>query len=80
MTGASLALALTALVPAISGPLPIEQGRAMILELAMCNGGTVRIPVERDLPAVPATTPCCAKGCRSRKRATPFDPEQGREE
>lgn len=77
MSGTTIALALTALIPAISGPIPIANGPAVMLEMLLCNGGTMSLPVERDTPAVPASTPCCAKGCHSRKRSAGFDPAQG---
>jgi hypothetical protein len=75
MTGASF-VALMALVPAMVGPLPLEQGSEALL-LAICGGGTIEIAVDRDegsLP-MPAMTPCCAKGCRSseKRRATNGD-------
>jgi hypothetical protein len=75
MTGAALA-ALVALVPAMIGPLPLEQGSEALL-LAICGGGTIEIAIDGDegtLP-MPATTPCCAKGCRSsdKRRATTGD-------
>jgi len=63
-----------------SGPIPIDEGRAMMLEMALCDGGRLHIPVERAMPAQPATTPCRAKVCQSRNRSTPFDPEQGRDD
>ena len=66
--------ALLALVPAMVGPLPIEQGSRSLL-LALCGGGSVRIALESDdgtLPA-PATTPCCAKGCHSAERRRLLD-------
>jgi hypothetical protein len=78
MNTATLALAISALLPAVTGPLPLGEGSAMVLELALCNGGTISVPVNSDGPAPPVTTPCCAKGCHSRKRgAGPFDAGQG---
>lgn len=68
--------ALLALIPAMLGPLPLEQGsRALVL--AICGGGVVEISLDKEggtMP-MPATTPCCAKGCRSssRRRHTDCD-------
>lgn len=73
----SAAFAVAALFPAIVGPLPLAGPAPLTLEMALCNGGTVRLPVERHGPAVPATTPCCAKGCQSRRRGQGFDAGQG---
>ncbi|QZH76329.1 MAG: hypothetical protein JY451_07270 [Erythrobacter sp.] len=70
-------LAIAALFPAIVGPLPLAGPAPLMLEMAMCNGGMLSIPIERNGPAVPATTPCCAKGCQSRKRGKAFDAGQG---
>ena len=71
------ALALAALLPAIVGPLPLGAPAPLVLDMALCNGGTLRLPIERNEPAVPPTTPCCAKGCHSRKRGKAFDAGQG---
>lgn len=71
------AMVMVALFPAIVGPLPVTAASALTLELALCNGGSVSIPVEGNGPAVPVTTPCCAKGCHSRRRGQSFDAGQG---
>lgn len=65
MTGATLP-ALMALIPAMIGPLPLEQGSRALL-LAVCGGGSIEITLqgEEGTMPMPATTPCCAKGCRS---------------
>lgn len=68
--------ALLALLPAMLGPLPVEQGsRALVL--AICGGGMIEISIDREDGTVPmpATTPCCSKGCRSssRRRSTDCD-------
>lgn len=62
--------ALTALLPAMIGPLPQAERS---ITLGLCNGGSVSIPLpmRNDTPA-----PCTQKGCHagcSRKR---FDPAQ----
>lgn len=75
MSGTSLA-ALLAMIPAMVGPLPLEQGSRALL-VAICGGGTVEIALDQDQGSapMPATTPCCAKGCRSsdKRRNTPRD-------
>lgn len=69
--------ALVALIPAMVGPVPLNQGSNAIL-LAICGGeGSVEValaPGDGSAP-MPATTPCCAKGCRTaeRRRATSGD-------
>lgn len=70
--------ALIALLPAMVGPLPLEQGAGQIM-LALCGGGNIALQINGDegrLPG-PAMTPCCAKGCRNSekrgKRATDGD-------
>ncbi|MFC3096274.1 hypothetical protein [Alteraurantiacibacter palmitatis] len=68
--------ALIALLPAMVGPLPLEQGAGRIM-LALCGGGAVAIQLaggDAPMPG-PAMTPCCAKGCRNseKRRATNGD-------
>jgi hypothetical protein len=65
MTVATTA-ALVALVPAMIGPLPLEQG-GQALMIALCGGGEMELAAGRDNGTIPmpASTPCCAKGCRS---------------
>ncbi|TIX51989.1 hypothetical protein [Alteraurantiacibacter aquimixticola] len=72
-----IGVALFALLPAMVGPLPLEQGsRALVL--AICGGGEATISLEREDGAMPplATTPCCAKGCRSSGKRKLLDPSQ----
>jgi len=54
-----------ALLPAMTGLPPEEAGRS--ITAALCNGGTVNIPLDDTRPA-PGVMPCCAKGCRSTRR------------
>jgi hypothetical protein len=73
MTGASLA-GLLALIPAMVGPLPLDNGHPSLL-LALCGGGSVEVALQREdgnLPA-PPSTPCCAKGCHSAERKRLID-------
>ena len=65
--GSSL-FAAFAMIPGLCGPII---GRAAVIEVALCEGGTIQLPL-REQPAPPATEPCCAKGCHlQRKRAAP---------
>jgi hypothetical protein len=66
--------ALFALLPAMVGPVPLEQGSRSLV-LALCGGGSMEIALRSDdgtLPA-PATTPCCAKGCHNSERRKLLD-------
>ena len=57
-----------ALLPAMIGPIPLAQ--AGTLNLALCGGGALSIPLNSPAPAN-GSAPCCAKGCHngsSRKR------------
>ena len=69
--------ALIALLPAMIGPLPIEQGSAALV-LALCGGGEVTISLAGSGETIPvfASTPCCAKGCRNREKRKLLDPLQ----
>lgn len=65
MTTATTA-ALVALIPAMIGPLPLERGSEALM-IAICGGTEVELAFGREggsMP-MPATTPCCAKGCRN---------------
>lgn len=77
MTSVTSLTALAALLPAIVGPLPVEQARNSLL-LALCGGGQVEIALGGEEGSVPplATTPCCAKGCRSSEKRRGIDPRQ----
>ncbi len=68
--------ALLALIPAMVGPLPLEQGsRALVLAICGGNGMEIALNMEEGSTPMPAMTPCCAKGCRtsSRRRITDCD-------
>ena len=70
---ASLLGALT-LFPAMTGPIGEEDAAQAVVHFVLCNGGTVTMPISGG-PA-PATSPCCAKGCRSSGKRKQFDQEQ----
>ncbi|AKM09520.1 hypothetical protein [Croceicoccus naphthovorans] len=73
MNGPFSMLAAIALVPAMTGVPPAEAKASRTIVIALCAGGTMTIPIDGNAPAR-ATMPCCAKGCRSRRKnrsATP---------
>ncbi|NCP13709.1 MAG: hypothetical protein GW858_06035 [Sphingomonadales bacterium] len=57
---AALPLALAALLPVIVGPLPAEQRS---ITAALCNGGTITIPLGNSAPAQDG--PCHPKACHA---------------
>ena len=70
MTPPALLFAAAALIPAITSPSEgsPQLSAAGALVVAMCNGGSMMLPLGSGAP-LPATAPCCcAKGCRSDKR------------
>lgn len=58
-------LAAMALLPAMTGVPPEQAGRS--ITVALCSGGFMQIPIDGDAPDR-AVTPCCAKGCREKRR------------
>ena len=78
MLGLGEALALVALVPAMTGPVESAEGRSSAGSafVALCGGGTLLIPFEGQPTRGPATAPCCAKGCNTRDRRKAFDRKQ----
>lgn len=77
MSLAASLTALAALLPAMVGPLPVEQASNSLL-LALCGGGQVEIALDDEGADTPplATTPCCAKGCRNKDKRRGIDPRQ----
>jgi hypothetical protein len=63
----ALTLALFALLPLAIGPLPAAQDS---ITAAICGGGTIEIPIERDQQPQP---PCAAKGCHAGSCRKKFD-------
>jgi hypothetical protein len=63
MRGALL-FATIALIPALSGPVSAHPDS---VEIALCQGGTLTIPLDHE-PAAPAAEPCCAKGCHAQRK------------
>ena len=67
MTQPSLLFAVAALIPAMTAPAERapQPPAASTVAVALCNGGSMALPLHGDPPA-PATAPCCcAKGCRT---------------
>lgn len=54
--------AILALLPAMTGPLAAADRS---LEVALCNGGSLSIPLRGNPAPEDGSKPCCAKGCHS---------------
>lgn len=63
-----------ALLPAMVGPLPQDQGHPSLM-LALCGGGAMQVALrDRDGAPLPtAPVPCCAKGCHAGQRKKLLD-------
>ncbi|NYH95558.1 hypothetical protein [Novosphingobium marinum] len=62
-----------ALLPAMTGPLPVAAAQPLVAPL--CSGGTVQIPIRAPTPGT-SEAPCCAKGCHSGSRRKRLDRTQ----
>jgi len=62
-----------ALLPAMTGPLAAAEQR---LEVALCNGGSISIPLGGQPAPEEGSKPCCAKGCHSSSCRKRFDRAQ----
>ena len=67
------ALALLALLPAMTGPLAAAERS---LEVALCNGGSLSLPLGGTPAPAEGSRPCCAKGCHSSSSRKRFDRTQ----
>ena len=67
--------AAAALLPAMTGSPVAEQARGGVLALALCNGGSVTVPLGGERQGR-GTAPCCAKGCHTSDKRRRIDPEQ----
>lgn len=65
--------ALVALVPAMLGPAPRQDGRAELVA-QLCNGGAMVIPLPSETPEPPAR--CAQKGCHAGCNRKRLDPSQ----
>ena len=78
MTPSSVLFAAAALIPAMTAPgegAP-QLSAAGALVVALCNGGSMVLPLTGGTPS-PATAPCCcAKGCRAGTRRKRIDRKQ----
>jgi hypothetical protein len=73
VTAAAL-FAAVALLPAMTGPLGGAERTS--LQMLLCGGGAVSLPLD-GLPAPKdGTAPCCAKGCHSPSCRKRFDRAQ----
>ena len=78
MTPPALLFAAAALVPAMTAPAEgaPQLSAAAALVVAMCDGGSVLVPLGSRAP-LPATAPCCcAKGCRGGDKRKRIDRKQ----
>lgn len=66
------AFAFLALIPMVHGPLPQEDNA---LVLALCGGGEISIPFEKDEPDPQRD---CHQGCHAGNCREKFDRDQGR--
>jgi hypothetical protein len=70
MTPPALLFAAAALVPAMTAPSEgaPQPSAATSLVVALCNGGSMALPLGPGAPSPATALCCCAKGCRSDKR------------
>jgi hypothetical protein len=55
--------AAVALLPAMTGPLGTAERTS--LQVLLCGGGAMSIPLNGPTAPQDGTAPCCAKGCHS---------------
>ena len=60
---ASALFAAIALLPAMAGPFANAERQS--LQVSLCAGGAISIPLEESPVPQDGTAPCCAKGCHS---------------
>lgn len=77
MTPPALLFAAAALVPAMTAPSEgaPQLSAAGALIVALCNGGSMMLPVSPVSPQ-PAEPCCCAKGCRTGEKRRQVDRKQ----
>jgi len=73
VTAATL-LATIALLPAMTGPLGGAEPASM--QVPLCGGGMISIPLKGPLLPADGSAPCCAKGCHSPSCRKRFDRAQ----
>lgn len=74
MSSPALLLAAISLVPAMTGPLAGEQARE--IAIALCNGGSISIPLGQDPTQGDENGAHCAKGCHSTRPRKSVDRAQ----
>ncbi|GGD73304.1 hypothetical protein [Croceicoccus mobilis] len=70
--------ALLALFPALTGPLPASAKGGPSIIVALCNGGSIEIPLGDDDEGGD-NAPCHPQGCHGTSCRKRFDPAQGPE-
>lgn len=78
MTPPALLFAAAALVPAMTAPsegTPRVMG-AGALVVALCNGGSMVLPLGSGAPAPDSAPCCCTKGCRGGHKRKRIDRKQ----
>lgn len=74
MSSPALLLAAISLVPAMTGPL--AGGQAREIAIALCNGGSISIPLEQGPTQGDENGAHCAKGCHSTRPRKSVDRAQ----
>jgi hypothetical protein len=77
MTPPTLLFAAAALIPAMTAPAEgtPQLSAAGALLVALCNGGTMMLPLTPGSQP-PASSPCCAKGCHGSDKRKRIDRKQ----
>ena len=65
--------AILTLLPAMTGPTAAQERQ---LDVALCNGGSLSIPLNGAPEPADGSKPCCAKGCHSSSCRKRFDRAQ----
>jgi len=78
MTPPALLFAAAALVPAMTAPAEgaPQVSAAAALLVALCDGGSMVVPLGTGAPLPTATPCCCAKGCRGGDKRKRIDRKQ----
>lgn len=66
---------LIVLAPLAFGPAPPTTQRSTAISVALCDGGSITIPLGRDAPA-PGPEPCKIAACHAGCLREEFDPSQ----
>lgn len=74
MSSPALLLAAISLVPAMTGP--VAEGQAREVAIALCNGGSISIPLDQAPAQGDENRAHCAKGCHSTRPRKSVDRAQ----